>query len=337
MEISLMMPTHGLLFRDESNAFLAVPDRNVDVAQVARLAEKLDYHSLWFSDHVCMARTTDSGHPANWSGERAYPGRAYMVDAMVGMGVAAAVTSRIRLAPSVLISPYRHPLSDARQLASVDVLSNGRLIAGVGAGWMKEEFDAIGIPFESRGRMLNECVEIYLKSWLDDWVNYDGEFYKFRDVSMDPKPIQQPPPLVFGAASRAGARRAAKWGSGLYLLFLDPYADPFRYRDLHESLKKELEANGRSYDDFELSVMVSALPTDADNPMSTAKTRRVLTGTPDQVASDIERFAQAGYSRCTVHLEARSGTFDEYLELVQRFGEEVIPLARQIPCRAPSL
>lgn len=76
MEVSLMMPTHGLLFRNEENAFLPAPDRNVDVVEVAQLAERLDYHSLWFSDHVLMTRSSDSGHPANWSGERAYPGDA---------------------------------------------------------------------------------------------------------------------------------------------------------------------------------------------------------------------------------------------------------------------
>lgn len=337
MEISLMMPTHGLLYRDEANAFLAVPDIRIDVVAVARLAEALDYHSVWFSDHVCMTRSSDSGHPANWSGTRAYPGRAYMLDALVGMGAVAAVTTRIRIAPSVLISPYRHPLSDARQLATIDVISNGRLIVGVGAGWMKEEFDVLGLPFDARGRMLNECVQIYRKSWLDEWVNFDGEFYQFNDVSMDPKPVQQPPPIVFGAATQAGARRAAQWGNGLYLLFLDPYPDPYRYGLLHETVKREMEGHGRDFDQFEFSVMVSALPTDAHDPLAQASKRRALTGTAEQIASDIEQFAKAGYSRCVIHLEVRSGTFAEYMELVQRFGEEVTPLAHQIPCRAPSL
>ena len=337
MEISLMMPTHGLLLRDENNAFLPAPDTNVDVVRVARTAERLGYHSLWFSDHVLMTRSSDSGHPANWSGERAYPGRAYMLDALVCMGAVAAATERIRFAPSVLISPYRHPLSDARQLATADVLSNGRMIAGVGAGWMKEEFDALGLPYEGRGRMLEECVEIYRRSWTQEWVNFDGEFYRFNDVSMDPKPVQTEVPLVFGAASTAGARRAAKWGAGLYLLFLDPYPDPNRCAPLFDSLYRELEKNERSPEEFEFSVMVSALPTDANDPMSKATKRRVLTGTPDQITADLTAFADAGYSRCVIHPEVRSGTFAEYVELVERFGEEIIPLAEQIQVRAPAI
>ncbi len=332
-----MMPTHGLLYRDEENAFLPAPDMNVDIIAVARLAEAMGYHSLWFSDHVCMTKSSDSGHPANWSGTRAYPGKAYMLDALVGMGAVVAATERIRVAPSVLISPYRHPLSDARQLATIDVISNGRLIAGVGAGWMKEEFDAIGIPYEARGRMLQECVEIYLKSWLDEWVDHEGEFYRFHDVSMDPKPIQQPPPLVFGAATRAGARRAAKCGNGLYLLFLDPYPDPDRYRSLHDQVKEDMDVADRDFDEFEFSVMVSCLPTDGDDPKATAEKRQVLSGTPNQMVEDFEAFAKAGYSRCVLHPEVRSGTFAEYLELVERIGEEVIPVARQVPCRAATV
>ncbi|WP_459969452.1 TIGR03619 family F420-dependent LLM class oxidoreductase [Nocardioides pyridinolyticus] len=306
------------------------------MVEVAQLAERLDYHSLWFSDHVLMTRSSDSGHPANWSGERAYPGDAYMLDGLVSMGAVAAATTRIRFSPSVLISPYRHPLHDARQLAAADIISGGRLIAGVGAGWMKEEFDALGLPFEARGRMLEECVEIYLKSWHDEWVDYDGEFYRFKDVSMNPKPIQENVPIVFGAATKAGARRAAKWGSGLYLLFLDPYPDPTRYNKLHDELLRQLDDLGRNGDEFEFSVMVSARPTDAGAPESKAATRKALTGTPDQVLTDMEAFAEAGYSRCVVHLDVQSGTYDEYLELVERFGD-IIPEAKKIPVRAPAL
>jgi probable F420-dependent oxidoreductase len=336
MDVSLMMPTHGLLFRNEVNAFLAVPDRNVDVVEVAKLAERLDYHSLWFSDHVLMTRTSDSGHPANWSGERAYPGDAYMLDGLVSMGAVAAATSRIRFSPSVLISPYRHPLHDARQLAAVDIISGGRLIAGVGAGWMKEEFDTLGLPYAGRGRMLEECVEIYLKSWQDEWVNYDGEFYRFHDVSMNPKPIQSSVPIVFGAATKAGARRAARWGAGLYLLFLDPYPEPDRYAALHQELFRQLDQVGRDADTFEFSVMVSARPTSADDPAAKAAKRKALTGTPEQILEDMTEFAAAGYSRAVVHLDCQSGTYDEYLDLVEAFGE-LIPLAKQIDVRAPAL
>lgn len=337
MEISLMMPTHGLLYRDENDAFLPAPDRHVDVVEVAKLAERLAYHSLWFSDHVLVTKSSDSGHPANWSGKRAYPGRSYMLDGLVCMGAVAAATDRIRFSPSVLIAPYRHPLSDARQLATVDVLSNGRLIVGVGPGWMREEFESLNLPFESRARMLEECLEIYLRSWRDDWVEYDGDFYKFSEVSMDPKPIQQPPPIVLGAGSKGAARRAAKYSNGMYMLMLDPYPDIDRHRPLFDVCFAEAEKLGRAAEEYELSVMVSALPTDASDPASQASNRKVLTGTADQITEDLHQFAASGYSRCVVHLEVRSGKYTEYIELVQRFGEEIIPIAKGIQCRVPAL
>jgi len=252
------------------------------------------------------------------------------------MGAVAASTERIRFSPSVLISPYRHPLHDARQLAAADIISGGRLIAGVGAGWLKEEFDALGLPYEARGRMLEECVEIYVKSWKDEWVDFDGEFYKFRDVSMNPKPIQDEVPIVFGAATKAGARRAARWGAGLYLLFLDPYPDPYRYSDLHQELFRQLEAAGRDPGAFEFSVMVSARPTAASDPAARADRRKALTGTPEQILEDLREFADAGYSRAVVHLDVQSTTYAEYLELVESFGE-LIPQAKDIAVRAPAL
>ncbi len=336
MEISLQMPTHGLMWRDETDAYLPRPDRHVDVVGTARLAEDLGFHSLWFSDHVFMPRTTGVGHPANTSGKRAYPDDAYMLDALVSMGAAAAATSRIQLAPAVLVSPTRHPLSDARQFMTVDVISNGRVIAGVGSGWQKEEFDALGLPFEGRGRMLEECVEIYLRCWKDDWVEFHGEFYDFADVSVDPKPIRVPP-VIYGANSRAGARRAAKNGNGLYLIFLDPYSDPFQYADFFTVVEEEANKVGRTLDEFEFSGMISTLPTDADNEFSKSTPRRIMTGTPEQILEDVQRFADAGYSRCTLQVESRSGTVTEYMENLERWGREILPEAKKIATRVPAI
>ncbi len=129
----------------------------------------------------------------------------------VVMGAVAACTSRIKLGTSVLIAPYRHPLSDARQFATVDVLSQGRLMLGVGSGWMQEEFAACGQDYEVRNAQTDECLQIYKRSWTEEKVEFDGEFYKFDDISMDPKPLQKPhPPIVFGGNTPAGARRAIR-------------------------------------------------------------------------------------------------------------------------------
>jgi alkanesulfonate monooxygenase SsuD/methylene tetrahydromethanopterin reductase-like flavin-dependent oxidoreductase (luciferase family) len=113
-----------------------------------------------------------------------------MLDAAVVMGAVATVTTTLKLGTSVLISPYRGPLNDVRQFATVDVLSGGRLILGVGAGWMVEEFEALGLEPRERGPRTVEAIEIYKRAWTDRDVSFDGEYYQFSNISMDPKPIQ---------------------------------------------------------------------------------------------------------------------------------------------------
>src|SRR5262245_11161827 len=148
MRIGLYANTHGLGHRDETNFFLrSMPASMMSTVQMAQLAERLGFHSMWFPDHVCMPTQSASEHVANASGTRAYESRHTMLDAAVVMGAVAVSTTRLKLGTSVLIAPYRNPLSDARQFATVDHLSNGRLLLGVGAGWMREEFDAVGVPY----------------------------------------------------------------------------------------------------------------------------------------------------------------------------------------------
>ncbi len=170
--------------------------------EVAQLAERLGYHSVWFSDHVCMGRDEGAFHTANTSGTRAYPNQPTMLDMIATMGAIAGATSTIRMASSVWIAPYRHPLVAAHQLATVDVLSDGRLIVGVGSGWDPQEFAAVGGDYEHRGSVTEEQIEIFKHAWSEPYVDFRGRFYEIHDVSLEPKPVQKPhPPLVFGAVS----------------------------------------------------------------------------------------------------------------------------------------
>jgi alkanesulfonate monooxygenase SsuD/methylene tetrahydromethanopterin reductase-like flavin-dependent oxidoreductase (luciferase family) len=128
MDIGLAMSTHGLLTRDERDFYLRrLEPEAMRPIELAQLAERLGYHSLWFSDHVCMGRDLGARHTANESGTRAYPDQPVMLDVVATIGALAATTERVRLAPSVLIAPYRHPLTVAHQFATLDVLAGGRL------------------------------------------------------------------------------------------------------------------------------------------------------------------------------------------------------------------
>jgi probable F420-dependent oxidoreductase len=332
MDFGLTMSTHGLLRRDERDFYLQKLDpENMRALDLAELAERLGYHSVWFSDHVVMGRTEATFHTANESGTRAYPQRPNMLDAVVVMGAVAARTTRLRMASSVHIAPYRHPLSSAHQFATVDVVSGGRLIVGVGSGWDPEEFAAVGADFEHRGAIAEESVEIYRKAWTQPWVKHRGRFFTIENVSMDPKPVQKPhPPIVYGAVTEAGARRAARCANGIYPMFLDANGDPSRYDGLREAVLREAERAGRDLTGFRLYAFASGLVVDAADPLALREPRPTLTGTAEQVIEDLGRFAAHGYGHVTMHFDVRSGTIGELFELVERFADEVLPAAREL-------
>jgi probable F420-dependent oxidoreductase len=331
MDVGLTMSTHGLLIRNERDFFLQrLEPEEMRAVELARLAERLGYHSLWLSDHVCMGRDLGARHTANESGTRAYPERPVMLDVVATLGALAATTERVRLAPSVLIAPYRHPLTVAHQFATLDVLSGGRLIMTAGSGWDPQEFAAVGADFEHRGAVTEECVEIWKHAWTEPWLDWRGRFYEIRDVSLEPKPLQKPhPPIVFGAVTEVGARRAARTCDGLYPMFLDAYAEPGRFDHLREAVLREGERVGRDLSGFRLYAFASGALTE---PIA-GERRRTLTGSAQQVLGDLERFAACGYSHVTMHFDVASGTIAGLFEAVDRFGQEVLPAAREVRAR----
>lgn len=332
MDIALFMNTHGLGMRDDEMWRLQeVPATEMRPAKLAQRAEKNGFHSVWFSDHVLVTLTSESLHVANpETRQRAYPPRPNMLDGAVVMGAVAVSTERIKMSPSVLIAPYRNPLSDARQFATVDVLSNGRLIMGVGAGWMAEEFDSLGLPYEHRLTMTEECIEIYKRSWTQEVVEFKGQHYQFVNVSMDPKPVQKPrPPIIFGGITNVTARLAARHCDGFYPIFLDPYADPNRYAPQQDVIRKELDKAGRDPSQFAMIGCVSAYITDANHPEAQrTPRRRICTGTPEQVLEDLQQFADAGYGMMILHFDAPNAKVEEIEEQVDRAGKDIIPKAK---------
>ncbi|WP_420623972.1 LLM class F420-dependent oxidoreductase [Candidatus Poriferisodalis sp.] len=332
MQIGLYGHTHGLGYRDEINLFArSMPATLLDPTSVAQDAERAGFHSMWFPDHVCMPMASESAHVANESRERAYEPRHEMLDAAVVMGAVATVTTRLRLGTSVLIAPYRNPLSDARQFATVDILSNGRLILGVGAGWMAEEYDALGIDFAERGRRTIESIEIYKRSWTDDVVAFEGEHFRFENLSMDPKPVQQPrPPILYGGVTATGARRAARHCDGFYPLFLDPYSEPNRYDALNDVIRDELDQVGRAHETFTMAAATTMHVTDASDALATASPRMICTGSAEQVLEDLEGFAKAGYSLAVCLMDVPSGELSELREQIDRVGREVLPQASDL-------
>lgn len=179
MKVGIRLPTFVLR---EGNA------QPAEMLSYIRSLDELGYDSIFLIDHLATAGPT---YPVTW------------YDCMTMLSAIASSTKRIRLGTLVLVLPLYHPVQLAKSLATIDYLSNGRLIVGVGVGWNKEEFDALGVQLSSRGRMMDECLQILRDLWTKNNVTFNGDFFKFSNLTVEPKPVQRPhPPIWIGGGNQ---------------------------------------------------------------------------------------------------------------------------------------
>jgi probable F420-dependent oxidoreductase len=184
---------------------------------LARLAEDLGFESLWTVEHVVVPTGYASPYPYSADGKMPGGDRVAIADPLIWLAYVAAATERIRLGTGILILPQRNPLVLAKEVASLDRLSRGRVDLGVGVGWMREEFDALGVPFERRGARTDEYVEVMRRLWREPSTAFSGEFTKFADLNSYPKPAgSDGVPIHIGGHSEAAARRAGRIGDGFF-------------------------------------------------------------------------------------------------------------------------
>ena len=187
------------------------------VAHLAQTAERCGIESLWTIEHVVIPVGYKSTYPYDPSGRIPAPDQMPMPDPLAWLAYAAAVTKTIKLATGILILPQRHPLYVAKEVATIDVLSHGRVILGIGVGWLAEEFQALGIPFDERAARTAEAVRALRALWKDEAAPFHGKFYRWDAVESHPKPIQKPGvPIVVGGHTEMAARRAARYGDGFF-------------------------------------------------------------------------------------------------------------------------
>lgn len=189
---------------------------------VASAADNAGFATLWAGEHVVMVDRSASRYPYSDDGVIAVPAEADWLDPMIALCFAAAASSRITVATGVLLLPEHNPVIVAKQAASLDRLSGGRLTLGVGVGWSREEFDALGVPFEHRAARTAEYVSAMRTLWRDDVASFDGRFAAFDSIRVNPKPVRdQRIPVVVGGNSDAALRRVVAWGDGWYGFNLD--------------------------------------------------------------------------------------------------------------------
>ena len=187
------------------------------IRAVAMAAEATGFATLWSGEHVVLVDRPGSRYPYSADGQIAVPADADWLDPLLGLSFIAAVTTTIGLATGVLLLPEHNPVLAAKQAATLDVLSGGRLTLGVGIGWSAEEFAALGIPFAGRGRRTAEYVAAMRTLWADDVASFSGEFTRFESVRVNPKPVRgRRIPVVLGGNSDAALGRVAAFGDGWY-------------------------------------------------------------------------------------------------------------------------
>jgi probable F420-dependent oxidoreductase len=201
----------GLMFANTGR--FATPE---GARAIATAAESAGFESIWTVEHVLVPRGYESEYPYDKSGKMPGGETTNFPDPLVWLSFVAACTSTIKLATGILIVPQRNPGVLAKEVATLDTLSGGRMVLGVGVGWLEEEFDALGVPFAQRGKRLDDYVAAMRALWASDDASHSGEFANFTSVVSRPRPVDDAVPIVVGGHSEAAARRAGRLGDGFF-------------------------------------------------------------------------------------------------------------------------
>ncbi|MGH7046234.1 MAG: LLM class F420-dependent oxidoreductase [Stellaceae bacterium] len=287
--------------------FTASPEA---IIATAIKAEALGFDAVFVNDHIIV-----DGSPRSAPWTNTY-------DPFVAMSFAAAHTTRIGVGVSVLIVPYRNPVATAKALATLDRMSAGRLIAGVGAGWNEAEFEALGVPFRERGARTSEALRVWRACWAPDPVSFTGRFTSFADMHVSPKPLQQPQPAIWvGGLSDGALRRAARFAEVWQPTPL-PVATLVERQAALRRICDELGRERPIATRMSFRVDCSAM-TGTAKPLDGEATRG--SSTPGEVAAELARYREAG------GLDAFQINFhgcrdaDQLLDAMECFAQDVVP------------
>jgi probable F420-dependent oxidoreductase len=299
------------------------------LATLVQRGEALGFHAVVIADHLVFPVEIHSKYPYTVGG--AFPGHGDALDQLALMAFVAAKTRTLRLVTSVMILPYRNPVVTAKTLATIDVLSGGRVTVGVGVGWLREEFEALHAPdFDRRGAVSNEYLQIFKTLWTQDPATFRGEFYQFNALRCLPHPLQKPhPPIWIGGHSRAALRRAAQYGDGWHPVGANP-AVPLRPAELQaalDDLRRLTDAAGRDFAALSISYkapLYDVTPAGALEQQAGLE-RRPFSGGIAQVVEDIHTYARLGVSELI--FDFRSENLQESLERMEHFATVIKPAA----------
>jgi len=231
------------------------------LAVIGEEAELRGVGTIWVGEHVVLFEEYASSYPYAEDGRIPAPPGTGLLEPLTTLSFLAAHTTTTRLGTAMVLLPQRNPVYTAKEVSTLDWLSNGRVDFGIGVGWLEEEFDAVNVPWPRRGKRTDEYLEVLRTLWCDETSAYEGEFYSLNQCQMFPKPIQQPhPPIHIGGESDAALRRVARAGQGWHTFNRTPeqLAEPLA------TLDALLADHGRSRSDITLTVCPYFQPLDAD-------------------------------------------------------------------------
>jgi probable F420-dependent oxidoreductase len=297
---------------------LASPE---NLRRVAERSEALGFDSLWVTDHVVVPDAY-----REMFGTTVY-------DPLSVLSFLAAITERVELGTAVLVIPYRHPVNVAKQLATIDNLSGGRLIFGTGAGWAREEFDALGVAFDKRGPMTDEYLRVILELWTNPSPSFDGRYVTLHDVHAEPRPLRQPhPPILVGGYSKKALRRAVAIGQGWL-------PDGMSLAELNTAIQfLHMTAEKADRDPATLSVTLrtglfltgvsaevgrSSAPWEQSHVFAQVEERLPFRGSVSQVLDDIGEAARIGVDHLIFESPVQRG--DERFDTLEAFASDILP------------
>jgi probable F420-dependent oxidoreductase len=280
------------------------------ILEVVRRAEKRGLDSVWVTDHVIVPRQTNVIY------------REHMLDPLAMLPWLAGVTRRIALGTSVVILPYRSPIPVAKLLASVDVLSGGRLIVGAAIGWLEGEFEALGVPFKERASRSDEALELFRALWTEETPEIETRRHRLRDVQVSPMPLRKPrPPIWVGGSSEGAFRRVARLGDGWHATATTH--DAFRQgADIVRRYWKEAGRDGEPTLSLRVPILIDGVHRPAVD-MSLMRGRYAITGSVSRIVDELRGFEALGCGH--VALEVSYSTYPAILDTIEILAREVKP------------
>ena len=268
-----------------------------DVIDIAERAELLGFDSVWVHDHIFMPAAIKSRYPYNDSGVAGFAYHQDIMDPLAVMSAVAIRTSEIQIGASVLIVPYRDPLFQAQAIATIDQLSEGRVLLGIGVGWMEEEFEALGLggeSFERRGALTDEWMSIAVAAWTHGAnrqpITHEGHFREFENLGGLCACHTQPHvPIWVGGKGRIAARRVARYGSGYHTIT----STPDQIADELQIVREEMDAAGRDMSELEVSMLGPLVLLDGDTE-AVRGFPAVVGGSRDEIVDTLGQYGEAG-------------------------------------------